>query len=265
MVRSVACLAVLVLFLPLKVFSEGPTPAGNGACLQAIDDTFAKAKAVHNTVEGMNLYKRSLDKALKALEERPEDYELLWRAVYAAHKYGQTARNIQVPDWKAICREWGSKGMELAERAEAVRPDRVEAYFLQTACIGIYSDVTGPITAIREGFFEKSKTAMHKAYAIDRTYRDYAPVFGLAMFYVTPPFPLRDKKKALHYFEEFEKNTTWTVEPYTRSVYAAKLLMTAKPKAWRERARKMLDRALSDPLPRKFLQDWAHELQEDLE
>jgi len=118
---------------------------------------------------------------------------------------------------------------------------------------------------VKEGFYEKSKTAMARAYEIDKSYNDFDPVFGSAMFHVSVPFPLKDKKKALSFYREFEASSAWTENPYVRSVHAANLLLTVKDGNYREEAGRLLDRALSDPQSRPYYRDWAKRLRQQLQ
>jgi hypothetical protein len=194
------------------------------------------------------------------MEDNPEGYEILWRCSRAAHQFAETARNLVAEGWETTCKDWGKRGMEVAERAQEIEPDRVEGYFWQAACIGVYSDGTGVMTAVKEGFYKKSKTATRKAYELDKSYNDFDPVFANAMFYITLPFPMRSKKKALAYYREFEEKTAWEVRPYMRRVYGANLLMEVKPKGYREEAKALLDHALEAPHLQKYYQDWAEKL-----
>lgn len=257
----------LVSFLVLPagvVAGEDPKPEQKAA-VDRIDALFDKGKKENYQASGMDTLKESLDLCLKALEENPDDYDLLWRCTRAAYKYGEAAEILQVEDWKETCREWGKKGIELSEKAQKIEPDKVEGYFWETACVGIYADASGPMTAVKEGFYNKSKTAMAKSYELDRSYNDYDPVFGSAMFYIALPFPLRDKKKALNYYREFEKSTEWKENYYVRCLHAANLLIKVKSKNYKEEARKLLNEALSDPHPRKHYHEWALRLQKKVD
>jgi hypothetical protein len=140
----------------------------------------------------------------------------------------------------------------------------VEGYFWQAACIGVYADGTGVMTAVREGFYNKSKTATTKAYALDKSYNDCDPVFANAMFYIALPFPMKSKKKALAYYREFEGCTAWEVRPNVRRLFGADLLMEVKPKGYREEAKALLEKVLAVPHLQKFYSDWALELRSKL-
>ena len=113
------------------------------------------------------------------------------------------------------------------------------------------------MTAVKEGFYKKSKTAIRKAYELDKGYNDYDPVFANAMFYITLPFPMKSKKKALAYYREFEESTAWTVRPYIRRLYCADLLMEVKPKGYKEEAKALLDVAVTAPHLQPYYREWA--------
>lgn len=254
----------LTVLLAARVLGGSPDQEGTGQITQKIDAMIEQGAKENHNRSGMDLYRKALDTCVSAMQESPGDYEVLWRCSMAAHHYGETARNLQIDGWKEICREWGKRGMDLAEKGQQIEPKRAEAFFWEAACVGIYSDAAGPVTAIKEGFYKKSKAAMAAAYELDKSYNDYDPVFGSAMFYISVPFPFKDKKKALEYYREFEKSAAWTVKPYTRSVHAANLLMEVRDSNYKEEARRLLERALADPHPVKYYQDWAQELMQRL-
>lgn len=251
---------LLVLAAPVARTAEVVPTVDSEELLQRIDRLLEKGVAENYRSSGLDLMKESLDLCLACMQEKATDYEILWRCSRAAHQYAETARNIVAEDWKTICKEWGKKGMEIAEKAQEIEPERVEGYFWQAACIGVYSDGTGVMTAVKEGFYKKSKTAIMKAYELDRSYNDYDPVFANAMFYITPPFPMKNKKKALEYYREFEESTTWTVRPYIRRLYGANLLAEVKAEGYREEAKALLDYVLKAPHLQKYYRDWADEL-----
>jgi hypothetical protein len=262
--RTFQLMLLFVLLAPAGWTEEVAPSCDSEDPLQRIDGLLERGRAENYRSSGLALMKESLDLCLACMEEKATDYEILWRCSRAAHQYAETARNLEAEDWKATCKEWGKKGMEIAEKAQEVEPERVEGYFWQAACIGVYSDGTGVMTAVKEGFYNKSKTATRKAYELDKSYNDYDPVFAKAMFYITLPFPMKNKKKALAYFREFEENTAWEVRPYVRRLYGANLLMEAKPKGYREEAKGLLDYVLKAPHLQKYYRDWADELETGL-
>ena len=229
--------------------------------VERIDTLHERGTEENYNLSGLALLKASLDLCLGCMEENPTDYEILWRCSRAAHQYAETARNLLAEDWKTTCKDWGKKGMEIAEEAQDIDPDRVEGYFWQAACVGVYSDGTGVMTAVKEGFYKKSKSAITRAYELDKSYNDYDPVFARAMFYIALPFPMKSKKRALAYYREFEESTAWEVRPYIRRLYGADLLMEVKPKGYEEEAKALLEHALKAPCLQTYYRDWADELQ----
>lgn len=232
--------------------------------IERIDTIHERGTEKNYNASGLSLLKTSLELCLACMEEKPTEYEILWRCSRAAHQYAETARNLVAEGWETTCKDWGKRGMEIAEKAQGIEPDRVEGYFWQGACIGVYSDGTGVMTAVKEGFYKKSKTAIQKAYELDKSYNDYDPVFASAMFHITLPFPWKDKKKALEYYREFEESTAWTVRPYIRRLYGADLLMEVKPKGYKEEAKGLLEEALAAPHFQKYYKDWAEDLRSKL-
>jgi hypothetical protein len=262
--RILLMMLVFVIVAPVGWTAEVAQKGDSEDLLQRIDGLLEKGRAENYRTSGLDLMKESLDLCLACMEEKAADYEILWRCSRAAHQYAETARNILAEDWKTTCKEWGKKGMEIAEKAQEIEPERVEGYFWQAACIGVYSDGTGVMTAVKEGFYKKSKTAIEKAYELDKSYNDYDPVFANAMFHITLPFPMKSKKKALAFYREFEESTAWTVRPYIRRLYGADLLMEVKPKGYKEQAKALLNQALKAPYLQKYYSDWADELQKRL-
>ncbi len=259
--RTYLWMAVLFFMVAAGWADELVASADSDKEIEGIDRLLERATEENYKASGLDLFKESLDLCLACMRERPDDYEVVWRCARSAHQYAETARNLLVEGWEGICREWGKKGMEMAEKAQGIEPGRVEGYFWEAACVGVYSDGTGVMTAVKEGFYKRSKNAMVKAYEVDKSYNDYDPVFGSAMFWIALPFPLKSKKKALEYYREFEQSTSWTVRPYMRRLYAADLLMQVKPKGYKEEAKALLDQALQAPHMQKYYSDWAEELQ----
>ncbi len=266
MTKKISLLIAALLLSSVSGWAQEAMPKANAdGAVRDIDSLYKRAAAENYRESGLVLMKEAVEFCLQCMEERPADYEILWRCARAAHQYAETARNLMVKNWEAICEEWGRKGMEIAEKAQGIDPNRVEAYFWETACIGDYSDGSGLMTAIKEGFYKKSKRSVAKAYEIDKSYNDYDPVFASAMFWVTLPFPLRSKKKALRFYREFEEETQWRIRPYVRRVYGANLLMEIKPKGYKEEAKALLDYAVTAPHLQKYYREWVRRLRAKLE
>ncbi len=113
--------------------------------LEKIDLLFHQGSAKNDTKAGIDLLKKSLSICEKLMSKHTEDYEVLFRYARGAYKIAESMKGIQMKGWKDICSEYGKKGMKISEKAQKLEPNRVEAYFWETACIGEYMDgVVGP-------------------------------------------------------------------------------------------------------------------------
>ncbi len=212
---------------------------------QAVDDYQKKA-----TIETL---KQSLDLCVNALKNDPDNFELLWRCARSAGQYSEGAYGLQVDGWKKICFEWGKKGSDFGGRAQKKEPERVEGYFWQVVCVGKHAIATGLITAMKEGFYGKSKYCIEKAYEKDKSYLDYSPTISRSQFYFNIPWPIKNKKRALQYFEEYEKNAKWEWEGNLRRIVSAELLLSLKKDKYTDKAKRFIETALNDPcLPKKY-------------
>ncbi len=264
---SIICMLVLFIFTTPSIAQDNPKPmqaVNSGNNLDRIDALFEKGLAESYQHSGLEQFKESLDLCMTCLEKASDDYEVLWRCSRSAAEYAETAMGLNVDGWKDICHKWGKKGMEMAETAQKINPNKVDAYFWQVASIGKYANATGIFTAIKEGFLQKSKSSIARAYELDKTYYDYSPVNAKAMFNFTLPWPMKDKKKALKYFREFQAKASWSFEPHIRLPYAARLLMSYKKKAYDEEAKKLLEKALAAPHQQQHYHELSLELMKKL-
>lgn len=228
--------------------------------IKSIDDQCNKGIAEHYKKSGMETLKMSLDLCLEALKKHPDNYELLWRGARSAGEYAEAAMIIKMDGWQDICKKWGKVGMDLAGKAQEINPDRVEGYFWQIQTIGKYSDASSFITALREGFLSKMRQNLAKSYEIDNAYHDYGPVFVNAIFHYELPWPMKDKEKAISFYEEFREKSSWQIDSARRHTFSAKLLLNIKGKDHKEEARKLLETVVSDPNPRLYFYEQATEM-----
>ncbi len=239
-----------------KISDDNPAKA----TLERADLLFHKGSEINYDVSGINMLKESLELCEKAMEKYPENYEVLWRFARGAYKYTESMKGIYLEGWKKACGKYGRRGMKVCEKAQKIAPNRVEAYFWQTACIGKYVDDSGIITAIKEGFFPKSKRAMKNAYKIDKTYYDYSPVFGMGMLFSSPPWPLKDKKKAITYFKELKETYAFIWEDYMFYCYGSELLISLKGTENDAEAKGYLEKMINNPNRKEFYYNWAQKL-----
>lgn len=233
--------------------------------LVRIDKIFHEGSKTNHSLSGVNKLKESLEMCVKANNEHPNNYEIMWRYARGAYKYTESLRCIEHDGWRKQSREWGKKGMKIAERAQKIEPNRVEGYFWQSNCIGRYVDDSGIITALKEGFLPKSKKALAKSYEIDKTYYDFDPVFGKAMLNHTVPWPLKNKKDALKLYIEYSAHTKYTWEYYIKYIHGADYLITLKGKEHKAQAKILLEKVINDPNRREFYYKWAQKLMKEIQ
>jgi tetratricopeptide (TPR) repeat protein len=149
--------------------------------------------------------KKALEVALKAVQQDPKSYDANWGTAKAYRLVGEQSKKAGLPNWKSLCKENGKKGMEYAEKAIAMEPNKVDGHFWYACNVGTYSDGVSILTALREGLKDKTQKGFETAYKLDKLYFDAGPILGIGRFWSVLPWPLNDKKKALMYLEEFQK------------------------------------------------------------
>lgn len=226
--------------------------------LEHIDKLFHEGSENNFTATGFEMLKTSFTLCEKLMVEHSENYEVLWRYARGAYKYAESSKCLELDGWKKICGDFGKKGMKVAGEAQKIEPNRVEAYFWQTACIGEYIYDAGIITAIKEGFYPVTKRSMKKAYELDKSYHDYNPVFGMAMIYYSPPWPLKNNKKALKFLKEHNEKASFIWEDYIRYTRSADfyLKLKSKDEEMKKEAEFCLKKVLNDHPQRKYYYQW---------
>ncbi|HNY65206.1 MAG TPA: tetratricopeptide repeat protein [Deltaproteobacteria bacterium] len=187
---SLAIMVLVMMALPMGVMAE-----------DFIGD--AKEQLKLKTLDG---YKKAVDLSLKGLQQQPQSYEANWVAAKAHRLYGDESKKQNVSGWKNICKEYGKKGMGYAEKAIALDKSKVEGHFWYGCSVGTYSDGVSIVTALKEGLKNKTQTGFETSYRIDRMYEDGGPMKALGRFWSVLPWPMKDKKKAVMYLEEFNKS-----------------------------------------------------------
>jgi hypothetical protein len=170
--------------------------------------------------------KKALDLCLEAVKKAPEDYRANWMAARACREYANKVKRSERQGWEDVCKEYGKKGMNFAEKATQINPNGVEGYYWYGTNVGIYSDGTGIMTALKEGLKNKTQENFETAYKIDKLYSKGGPIIALGRFWYVLPWPLNDKGKSMEYFREFQA-TEFYRDPETVefNVYFAELLM----------------------------------------
>jgi len=193
-----------------------------------------------------NLNKKEKEECLElykqAVKIYPESYEANWKMARAYRAYTVYAQRNKLKNWQKICRNYGKKCMNFANKAVAKKPEGVEGHFYYGLCIDSYSKGVNIISAINQGLKDKALKHFSKAYSLDKHYLGGAPVLALACLWDKLPWPLRDGKKALKYYREAEE-----IIP-KKSIVRTKLLVNMGSFLLRterngKKAKKMLERA----------------------
>jgi len=193
---------------------------------------------------------------IQAVEANPDNYEANWKCARAHREYADHALEGEHEGWKDICKEYGKKGMEYAEKAKELDPEKIEGHYYFGLSAGTYSDGVSIIKALKEGLKGKTQDAFYEAYDINKMYDIGGPMLAIGRFWHTLPFPLRNKKRAEKYFKEHHEYFPNDPEGL---VYYAELLIDRRKK---KEAKPLLEMAIAGDEP--FYIKRAKELLEDL-
>ncbi len=131
-----------------------------------------------------------------ALARAPRDYGVLWRAARVdfwlsddpGHSNEQRSRV-------------GKDGWDLAERAIAVNPNRVEGHYWAAVCMGNYALGLGVVKALSLGLEGKFRERLGRAEQLDRRYELGAIDTAWGRFFDKLPWPKRDRDEAERHFK----------------------------------------------------------------
>jgi len=174
---------------------------------------YANAKSILEKADQkcvkQNLNKKERENCLhmykKAVQRHPESYEANWKMARACRAYAVYAKRNKQEDWQNICKNYGKKCIHYAKKAIEKEPEKVQGHFYYGLCIDSYSKGISILTAINQGLKDKAQKHFSKAYSLNKNYLYGAPVLALACMWDRLPWPLRDKQKALKYYQEAEK------------------------------------------------------------
>ena len=208
---------------------------------------------------GLENVKMSLAMYLAALKENPADYDTHWKCARAHRDYGNLSKRAKVEGWKKICAEYGKKGMLYAKQAIDIDPNKADAHYYYGISVGIYSDGVSIITALREGLKDKTQKSFEKAYELDKMYNEAGPILSLGRFWAVLPWPLKDKKASLKYYQEY-RQTPYFADSDEAHIFVAELLLDMGGKDNKAEAKKLLEKAAGAANP--YFSDWAKRLLE---
>jgi hypothetical protein len=191
------------------------------------------------------------------LQKAPDDFELNWKCARAYREYGETAKKANAEDWKTICKEYGRKGMQYAAKARDINPDHPAGHYYYGLSVGIYSDGTGILTALKEGLKDKTQSSFEKAYELDKMYEDAGSILALGRFWAVLPWPMKNKKKSLAYYREYQQ-TPFFQQRDEGKIYLAELLLAKGGKDNKAEARQILEQAVQTE--DAYFREWAQRL-----
>ncbi len=198
--------------------------------------------------------KESLELLKNALENTPEDYELLWR--YARINFWLADSS----DNKDIKAKHGKEGYLAGQKATSIKPERVEGYFWGVASLGMYSEGIGILKSIKEGNKKKFEDMLNKALKIDKTYEGGGPVRTQGRFFARLPWPMKDVKKGLGLLDECIAMNKKVIRA---TYYKAEILFDDGEY---QKSKELLDKVLKDDFPgddepeKKLVKRWAERL-----
>jgi tetratricopeptide (TPR) repeat protein len=207
---------------------------------------------------GLENYKKSIDLYVKAVEQQADDYEAAWKCARAHREYADEAKKKGVEGWEDICAQYGKAGMQYAQKAIELKPERPDGHYYYGLNVGIYSDGVSIFTALKEGLKDKTQTSFEKTYEINKMYKEGGPMLSLGRFWAVLPWPLRDRKKSLAYYREYQETQYFATNIEAR-LFLAELLIQMGGDKNKTEAKSYVEDGLKSDDP--YFTDWAKQLQ----
>ena len=206
---------------------------------------------------GLDGYKQAIELYEKALTENPNSYEANWKCARAYREYGDEAKSQKVEGWKDICAKYGKSGMQYAQKAIEMDPSKPDGHYYYGLNVGIYADGVSVFTALAEGLKDKTQTSFEKTYEINKMYKDAGPMLSLGRFWAVLPWPMRDRKKSLQYYREYQ-TTEYFADNLEAHFYVGEVLYEIGGDENKAEAKGLLEKATQSDDP--FFRDKAKEL-----
>ena len=247
MKRYIWGLAIITIFLIFPFYA-------------AAVDYLAEADRIFDQ-GGLENYKKSIDLYIKAVEQHADDYEAAWKCSRAHREYADKAKKKGVEGWKEICAQYGKAGMQYAQKAIELKPERPDGHYYYGLNVGIYSDGVSIFTALKEGLKNKTQQSFEKTYEINKMYKDGGPMLSLGRFWAVLPWPLHDRKKSLAYYREYQQ-TKYFASNTEAQLFLAELLIQMGGDENETEAKGYVENGLKSDDP--YFVDWAKRLQSKL-
>jgi tetratricopeptide (TPR) repeat protein len=132
-----------------------------------------------------------------ALGRAPNDYGVLWRAARVDFWLSDDPGTSN--DQRS---HFGKQGWDLAERAIAADPNRVEGQYYAAVCMGNYALGLGVVKALTMGLESKFRARLGRAEQLDRRYENGAIDTAWGRFFDRLPWPKRDREEAERHFKQ---------------------------------------------------------------
>lgn len=206
---------------------------------------------------GLENYKKAIDLYQKALVENPSSYDTNWKCARAYREYGGEAKKHKIEGWEEICAQYGKSGMQYAQKAIELKPEKPDGHYYYGLNVGIYSDGVSILTALSEGLKGKTQSSFEKAYELDKMYKNGGPMLSLGRFWAVLPWPMRDRKKSMKYYREFQATEHFS-DNTEAHVYLGELLIQIGGDKNKAEAKGYLQKAANSNNP--YFRDMANEL-----
>jgi tetratricopeptide (TPR) repeat protein len=239
-----------ILFVISLLFCIPMTASADVAALISQGDALFKYDngTMADYLKSANLYK-------DAAKQDPKNFEAAWKAARSLRYYAETAKQTSAKGWKEICKKTGKEGMEYAQKAIDLQKDKADGYYWYALNVGIYSDGVSILTAISEGLKDKTQSSFEKVLKLDKNYEKCAALVGIGRFWSVLPFPMRDRKKALKYFNEYKATSHFGTSP-EGVVFMAELLIDMGGQENKDQAKTLLtDLKTDNAYFKKYAQD----------
>jgi hypothetical protein len=186
---ALACLSTL---LTVEAGTDArPTPPPAPAGPPPLSQVLARIDQLHARRDDRAALAEEQTLIQGALSRAPHEYGVLWRAAryyfWLADDPGQsTEQRSRV----------GKDGWDLAERAIAVNPNRVEGHYFAALCMGNYALGLGVVKALASGMEGKFRERLGRAGQLDPRFDHGAIEVAWGRFFDKLPWPKRDRDKA---------------------------------------------------------------------
>lgn len=196
-------LAVLALLSAAEETKPASAPdsaspaAASSTAGSGLDRLFAEADAAYDHRDEAGQLAVLEARLQEAERDHPNDYAVLWRI---ARMYAWTSDDPAITDKEKS--KLGKQGWDVAERAIAADPTRVEGWHYCAVNMGQYSLGIGILTALAQGIEGKFKDRLSHAEKIDAKYSGGAIPTAWGRFWYKLPWPKYDARKSEAAFQE---------------------------------------------------------------